>query len=150
MFHFQLATPEKTILDTEVESITCPTTTGQITILPNHAPLLTELSAGELLAHPHGAAPQTISVVGGFLQVHANNTVVVLADTAQHASEINEEEVQQAISRAKQRLAEEALSAEEYAVVAASLERNFSHLQVVRKHAHRHKTSITGEGVLEE
>lgn len=148
-FKFQLVTPERTLIDAEVESVTCPTTTGQITILPQHAPLLTELSVGELIAHTTGGQ-QVVSVVGGFLQIQANNSVVVLADTAEHIDEIDEQAVVHAVTRAQERLAQQTLSAEEYAVVSASLERNLSHLQVVRKHAHRRRVPITGEGVRED
>lgn len=148
-FKFQLVTPERTIVDAEVKSVSCPTTTGQITILPHHAPMLTELSAGELIAHTE-AGQQVVSVVGGFLQIQPSNTVVVLADTAQHIDELDERAVAEAVARAQERLTQQTLSAEEYAVVSASLERNLSHLQVVRKHAHRRRTSITGEGVRED
>lgn len=148
-YKFQLVTPERTVIDADVESVTCPTTTGQITILPQHAPLLTELSVGELIVHT-ADGKQVVSVVGGFLQIHANNTVVVLADTAEHIDEIDEQAVSQAVARAQQRLAEQTLSAEEYAVVSVSLERNLSHLRVVRKHAHRRKAPITSEGVRED
>lgn len=148
-FTFKLVTPERTVVDAEVERVTCPTTTGQITILPHHTPLLTELSAGELVVHGPGGE-QIVSVAGGFLQVHPNNTVVVLADIAQHAHELDEQEIQRAVAHAQERLTAQTLSAEEYAVVSASLERNLTHLQVARKHAHRHRTSITGEGVRED
>lgn len=149
-FRFQLVTPERTVIDAEVESVTCSTTEGQITILPHHASLLAELGSGEVVVRGGAAGEQSIGIAGGFLQVKHNSAVTVLADAAHHAHELDEQEIQLAVQRAKERLAQENLSSEEYAVVAAMLERNLSHLQFVRKHAHRHKTPITSEGVRED
>jgi F0F1-type ATP synthase epsilon subunit len=47
-FKFQLVTPEKTALSEELVSLRCPTRMGEITILPNHAPLIAQLVAEEL------------------------------------------------------------------------------------------------------
>jgi len=48
--HFQLVTPERTVLNQELDSLSCLTILGQITILPNHIPLVATLTVGELVA----------------------------------------------------------------------------------------------------
>lgn len=149
-FNFQLVTPEKTLLSEELVSLSCVTPLGQVTVLPHHAPLVTEVVSGELIVKTASGSEHGVHVAGGFLQVRPNNTVVLLADFAERVQDINEKEVEAAIERAKRRLSEEALSAEEYASVAASLERSLGRLRVVRKSAHRRRTPITSEGVLEE
>jgi F-type H+-transporting ATPase subunit epsilon len=79
--HFQLVTPEKTVLSKELASLSCPTTMGQITILPNHSQLVATLAPGEL--HAKTASEEFfIHVSGGFVEVREGNNVIVLADSA--------------------------------------------------------------------
>jgi len=169
--HFQLVTPERTVLSKELISLSCPTTLGQITILPNHAQLVATLVPGEL----HAKTPNDeffVHVSGGFVEVYpvrsprrgvgadaqAHQTsngvkegtmVVVLADAAEHFHEIDIKRAEEAKERAKAALKEVKMSDEEYAKVAAAMERNLSRIKIARKHAHR-KAPITGEGVFKE
>lgn len=146
--HFQLVTPEKTVLNKELDSLSCPTTLGQITILPHHAGLVAALVPGEL----HAKSDHEdffINVAGGFVEVKENDRVVVLADAAEHHFEIDLKQAQEAVDRAKKAMTEEHLTEEEYAKVAAVLERNLSRINIARKHAHR-KGPLTGGGVFTE
>jgi F-type H+-transporting ATPase subunit epsilon len=149
LLHFQLVTPERTVLSKELESLSCPTSLGQITILPNHLPLVANLVPGELVALSSGQK-EYINVTGGFVEVKKNNQITVLADAAEHAFEIDEERAKAAVQRAQKAIAEQKMSAEEYAKVATSLERSLSRLNIVRKHSHRRTAPITGEGVFKE
>ena len=145
---FQLVTPERTVLQKELTSLSCPTTLGQITILPHHIGLVATLVPGELHAKSD-TEDFYISVAGGFVEVKANNQIVVLADAAAHHYEINVEQEQEAVQRAKAAMQEKHLSEEEYAKVAAALEKSLSRINVARKHAHR-KGPLTGSGLLNE
>ncbi len=147
--HIQIVTPERTLLDTEVDSITCTTTLGQVTILPGHVQLVSTLIPGELVVRM-SKETKTLHVGGGMLKVSANSEVVILADAAEHIGEIDEQRAAEALARAEERLASEQLGDREYAATTALLERNLARLRIVRKHAHRRKASISGEGVLEE
>ena len=147
--HFQLVTPERTVLSEELDSLTCPTTMGQMTILPNHIPLVATLTAGELVAKI-GGKEHNIAVSGGFMEVRKDSQVIALADTAEHHHEIDLVRTEEAISRAKTARKEKKMSAEEYAKVAASLQQNLSRLRVARKHSHRRGTPLSGEGVFKE
>jgi F-type H+-transporting ATPase subunit epsilon len=146
--HFQLVTPEKTVLNEELDSLSCPTTGGQITILPNHMPLVSELTNGELIAK-NGKDEHFIHVAGGFVEVRAGNNIIVLADAAEHHFEIDIQRAEAAKKRAQELLKEKTQADQEYAQVAAMLERNLSRINFARKHAHR-KAPITGEGVFKE
>jgi F-type H+-transporting ATPase subunit epsilon len=146
--HFQLVTPEKTVLSKELDSLSCPTTLGQITILPNHTPLVANLIPGELVTKDSGKE-EYINITGGFVEVKEKNQVIVLADAAEHHYEIDEQRAKEAKERAQQALKEKKLSDEEYAKVAASLERNLTRLKIVRKHSRR-GAGITGEGLFKE
>jgi F-type H+-transporting ATPase subunit epsilon len=147
--HFQLVTPEKTVLSDELDSLSCPTTLGQITVLPNHAPLVANLQSGELIARKANQE-EYINVTGGFVEIRPNNEVIVLADAAEHHYEIDAQRAEEARKRAEQTLKEKRLSGEEYAKVAASLERNLARLRIARKRGRQKGAPITGEGVFRE
>lgn len=145
----QLVTPERTVLTEEVVSLVCPTTEGQITILPGHVPLIATLVSGELVAQ-NGGEPHNIHVAGGFVQVQNDGKdIVILADAAEHFYEIDLERAEEAKAQAEKTLLEQTLSDEEYAIAAINLQRNLSRINIARKHAHR-RTRITSEGVLKQ
>ncbi len=147
--HFQLVTPERTVLNEELDSLSCPTTLGQITILPGHIPLVATLVPGELIARV-GGKEHFINVTGGFIEVRANNEVAALADAAEHYYEINVQKTEEAVKRAQQAMKETKMSSEEYAKVASSLNQSLMRLNIARKHAHRRNMPITGQGNLQE
>lgn len=147
--HFQLVTPEGVILEKELKSITCPTTLGEISILPGHVPLVATLKSGELIAKDNSGS-ESLHVAGGFIEIKPGNKVIALADSAEHATEIDETRAEEAKIRAQKTLAEARMSDEEYAQAAASLERSLSRLRIARKHSHRRTSPITGEGVFKE
>lgn len=130
--NFKIVTPEKVVYEDDVDSITIPTKSGEITILPNHAPLISALQAGEMIVKKEGAATY-MAVTGGFLQVQANSKVIILADTAEREEEISEQQAEEAKTRAQQLLQEKKLSKEELATVAATLERSLAQLKVIRR-----------------
>ncbi len=86
MLKLEIVTPEKRVLDTEVDSVTVPTASGEVGILPNHAPLISALRPGILSYTVKGAATR-LAVTGGFVEVGPER-VAVLADTAETADEI--------------------------------------------------------------
>ncbi len=141
-------TPEKTVLTKELVSLTCPTTLGLITILPNHEPLVATLVPGELKVKTK-EDESFLNVSGGFLQVKKGGNVIVLADAAEHAYEIDQKRAEEAKKRAEETLRETKVNAEEYAKVAAALERSLSRLNIARKRAHR-KQPLSSEGVFNE
>ncbi len=146
--NFQLVTPERTVLKEELDSLSCPTTLGQITILPGHIPLVATLTAGELVAKS-GGKEHFINVTGGFIEVRPNSQVVALADAAEHHYEIDVQKTEEAVKRAQKAISETKMSSEEYAKVAASLNQSLTRLNIARKHSHR-RQPITGEGVFKE
>ena len=134
--HFQLVTPERTVLNQELASLTCPTTLGEITILPGHVPLVAQLQAGEI----HAKSEKDdffMFVSGGFVQVNPDSKVIILADSAEHHYEIDEQRALEAKQRAEKELSEKRTGSQEYAAVAASLEKSLGRINVARKHAHR-------------
>lgn len=149
MIKLQLVTPERTVLTEEVASLICPTTEGQITILPGHVPLIATLVSGELIAK-NGGEDHNIHVAGGFVQVqHGGQEIIILADSAEHFYEIDIERAEEAKALAEKTLQEQKLSDEEYVMAATMLQKSLSRINIARKHAHR-RTRITSEGVLKQ
>lgn len=135
--HFQIATPERVVFDAaNVESITLPTKMGEITVLPDHVPLVASLVPGEVHVKVGGQSV-TMAVSGGFIEVRPGQ-VVVLADTAERAEEIDEARAQEARERARQLMQQQRVAeGTDYAALAARLEKELARLKVVRKHRER-------------
>jgi len=101
-FQLEIVTPEKKVVDTAVEEVQIPGKNGYIGILPGHAPLITELSVGEII-YRESSTEQRLAVAWGFAEVLPNK-VTVLAETAEKPSEIDVERARKAKERAEQRL----------------------------------------------
>jgi len=97
-----IVTPERLAFSEEVDAVTLPGSEGELGILPHHAPLVSTLGAGELRIRK-GATEESFAIFGGFLQVLPTK-VVVLAETADMASEIDVEKAQEARREAEKAL----------------------------------------------
>jgi len=89
MIKLEIVTPEKKVFDETVDSVTVPTATGEVGILPNHAPLISSLKSG-ILSYSEKGVSEKMVVSGGFVEV-STNKVSVLTDVAEKADEIDTE-----------------------------------------------------------
>lgn len=144
----QITTPERTLFSGEVEQISLPTPLGEITVLPHHLPIVSILSPGELRYKAEGTETH-LAVSGGFIEVKKNE-VVVLADTAEREEEIDEVRAEEARKRALALMKEKRVDAQEFAALAAKMEKELARLRVVRKHRHGGSRGITQEGIQKE
>lgn len=96
---FQIVTPEKVVLKKDILQVTVPTTSGEITVLPDHIPLISVLSPGVIEAKLADGLVEIMSVSGGFIEV-MKDKVIILAETAERAEEIDEQRVGEAYLRA--------------------------------------------------
>lgn len=129
----KIATPEKLILEEEVDQITLPTKMGEITILANHISLIAELEFGELLALK-GEEDIPFAIWGGMVEVK-NNQVTVLADVAEFASDIVLEKVEEAKHTAEKLMTQKGeFTPEEYSNLLYGYEKELARLQVARKY----------------
>jgi F-type H+-transporting ATPase subunit epsilon len=87
MLRLEIVTPEKRVVDETVDAVTVPTTTGEVGILPNHAPLISTIKPG-ILSFTRGGAAERLVISGGFVEVSADK-VSILADFAETADEID-------------------------------------------------------------
>lgn len=95
----QVVTPERHILSEDVDSLEMPGKDGYLGVLPGHAPLLTELGAGILTYH-QGGETRLLTVMYGYAEVLPDR-VIVLAETAERAEEIDVGRARAALDRAK-------------------------------------------------
>ena len=144
--HLKIVTPERLVLERMVDQVSIPTTQGEITVLPKHIPLIAGLSSGDIVAVADGEVVP-MAVAGGFVEAkqdeEKNTFVVILADFAEHVSELSEEVVEKAKARAtelnKQRENEEIVDFEHFAV---ELERSLTRVRIAEKwrtKSRRHK-----------
>ncbi|OGI27121.1 MAG: ATP synthase F1 subunit epsilon [Candidatus Moranbacteria bacterium RIFOXYB1_FULL_43_19] len=130
---FKIVTPERTVFEDQIDQVTLPTADGEITVLPNHIPLISILVPGELDVKA-GGKEIAMAVSGGMIEVQKNE-ITILADTAERAEEIDVKRAEEAKDRAE-KLKEERIQADEtqYATAAAILEKNLARIRVAKKH----------------
>jgi F-type H+-transporting ATPase subunit epsilon len=133
VLHITVLTPERSVLDEDVFSVTAPGAAGYLGILKNHAPLITSLVPGKLTVKNLRQEPTVYAIGGGFLEV-TNNRVTILADTLEALDEIDLAEAQEARKRAERRLGD-AKGAVEKEMVAADLARIENRISVKRNPA---------------
>ncbi len=134
------------MFEAEVYQATLPVEGGDVTILPEHIPYIGALKAGELVLRKE-AGSEEISLVtsGGFVEFHGN-TLMILADTAERAEEIDLARAEEARQRAeKLKETSTQMSDEEYARTAAILEKELARVRVARKHHSRRGISLDTE-----
>ncbi len=135
--HVEVVTAERELYSGEATLVSAPGAEGQLGILPKHAAMLALLKEGELRIELNDAE-EPIFVSGGFLEV-SDNRVIVLADTAEHAEEIDEARAQEARRRAEESLVQGATD-ENRAELQAALARAIQRLhvsEVVRRSGRR-------------
>jgi F-type H+-transporting ATPase subunit epsilon len=99
----ELVAPAGPVFEGDVQMVVLPAITGELGILPRHAPLVAQLSIGRLRALSTEGEWLVFAVSEGFVKVQFNK-VIVLADTAEEAAKIDVPRVEKAIERATKRL----------------------------------------------
>ncbi len=126
-----IVTAERMIYSEDVDVIIAPGVEGQLGILPHHTPFMTTLQAGELRIKT-GEEEFTLAISGGFLEVRPDR-VIVLADSAERAEDINVARAEEAKLRAEQRLTAGRDSGFDEGQARASLLRAMARLRVAEK-----------------
>jgi F-type H+-transporting ATPase subunit epsilon len=101
-FQLEIVTPEKMVVRDTAEEVQIPGRNGYLGVLPGHAPLITELGAGEITYRSKGQTFR-FAVAWGFAEVLPDR-VTVLAETAERADEINVPRAKEALSQAEESL----------------------------------------------
>ena len=130
MIKLDIVTAERVVFSEDVDVVLAPGVEGQLGVLPHHAPLMTILEPGELLVRK-GGEEFFMAVSGGFLEVRPDR-IIVLADTAERAEEIDTARAEEAKQRAKQWL-EEGIPDADRARAEAALRRALVRLGAVER-----------------
>jgi F-type H+-transporting ATPase subunit epsilon len=130
-----IVTAEQSVYSDDVDIVIAPGVEGQLGILPHHTPLMTMLQPGELIARK-GKEEFSLAVSGGFLEVRPER-VIVLADSAERAEEIDIARAEEAKKRAEQRLAERYTPEVDAARAEAALRRSLIRLKIAAKRRKR-------------
>jgi F-type H+-transporting ATPase subunit epsilon len=101
--NLEVITPERLVLREQVDEVVAPGSNGELGILPDHTPLISQLKTG-VLSYRQGNQNRRMHVSGGFIEV-ASDSVSVLSDVAEKPEEIDLERAQRAKERAERRLA---------------------------------------------
>src|SRR5512144_2521678 len=130
----EIVTPERLAYSDTVDSVQLPGVEGELGVLPHHAPLVSMLGVGELRIRKSGAE-ESFAIVGGFLQVRPDR-VVVMAETADMASEIDLERAQEARREAEKALESGYHEGADLSLARASLQQALLRIRVAERRQH--------------
>jgi F-type H+-transporting ATPase subunit epsilon len=132
--NLEIVTPERLAYSGSVDSVQLPGSEGELGILPHHAPLIATLGAGELRVR-RGGAEESFAVFGGFVQVLPDK-VVVMAESADLASEIDLERANDARRAAEQAIEAGVHEGANLAAARAALQRELVRIRVAERRHH--------------
>lgn len=137
-FYCRLLTPERTLFEQEMASLSLPTEAGDITILPEHVALTSVLAPG--IAHFIDAAgnEQELAVSNGFIQIAEGGAVTILANTAERGEELDLDIIDQAKKRAEE-VMRQAIGRDDvsFAAASAGLKRELARERLAMRHRAR-------------
>lgn len=134
--HLDIVTIERVVVSEDVDYVSAPGIDGVLGILPQHEPLLTALSIGEL-HYRKGSDNYSFAIGGGFMEVRPDK-VTVLADAAESADEIDERRAEEARKRAQELMAQKDQTGVDVAQ-AALIEQSFRRAELRLKVARRRR-----------
>jgi F-type H+-transporting ATPase subunit epsilon len=102
LFKLDILSPEGSVFSGEVSQMTLPTEAGTITILADHADIITKLLSGQVEIEQEGER-KFIAIMGGFLEV-SNNVASIIANFAVRSEELDEQKIQKAKEYAEEQL----------------------------------------------
>ncbi|SRR6056297_820409 len=130
---FEIVTLEKVVLKRNISRVTVPTKEGEITVLPKHEPLVSILAPGVLELKDENNQKEIVSVSGGFIEV-LRNKVVILADTAERAEEIDVERAEEARKKAEETISQtKREDTERFADISTSLAKELARTKAIKR-----------------
>lgn len=129
----KIVTPDGVIYDSLASGVSLPTAMGEITVLAHHQPIIAVLAAGEVRVR-QGEEFIFMSVSSGVIEVRPDNSVYVLAETAERAEHIDLERAEAAKKRAEELMKErDRLDDEQFAAILGKMEKELARLRVGKK-----------------
>jgi len=131
-----IVTAEKVVFSDDVDSVIVPGIDGELGVLPTHAPLMTIIAPGELIVR-QGETEVDMAVSGGFIEVRPDR-VIVLADSAERAEDIDIARAEEARKRAEEAKSNSLDRSPDEAFIAdAALKRALARIKVARRRRER-------------
>jgi F-type H+-transporting ATPase subunit epsilon len=139
--HLEIVTPERLAYEDDVDMVLVPGIDGELGILPHHTPLVSLLGVGELEIRKGGSS-ESFAIAGGFLQVRPDK-VVVMAETADLASEIDLAKAEEARREAQRAIESGFHEGADLAVARAELQKALLRIRVAER---RHREGPRSRG----
>lgn len=136
MLTVEVLSPERPVHQTKGVEVLLPTTVGQLGIRTGHRPLIAQLLPGEVVVKHEDGKEETLATFGGFVEVF-NDTVTVMADSAELADHLDELKIQEAIHRAEE-MKSNATDSGELRTATAMLAQNLLRMKAVKRHRGHH------------
>ncbi len=127
-----IVTPSSTVYSDEVDQITVTTTSGEITVLPKHVPLISTLMTGHVMIKK-GEKETFFAIDGGLLEVRKDNSVIVLSDRSEHADEIDLKRAEEAIKKAEKYMKNPKEVGMDYRKLQAMMKKEENRARIARK-----------------
>ncbi|MBT3865301.1 ATP synthase F1 subunit epsilon [Candidatus Peregrinibacteria bacterium] len=136
----KIITPGEILLREEVEGVSFPTVEGEITILPEHIPIIAAIKPGEVKIKKDGKE-RFFSIARGVLEVDGKS-ITLLTDAAERPDDIDEKRAEEARKKAKELMSEKRRGEEGYAEAVAQLERAMSRVRIAKRRKARGRSTI--------
>jgi len=133
--NLEIVTPEKRSYSGSARMVVVPGAEGDLGILPDHMPLMTQILPGEVQVTTESGEELFLAVGEGFVEV-CPDRVSVLTDMAIEEAEIDEKAAEEAVARAEREIKDQALAGEELATVQGALLKSLAQLKVKRRSRH--------------
>jgi len=130
LIKFQIVTPERIILEEDIRQVSVPTRDGEITVLPDHIPLVASLLPGVVEIKTKNGQNEIMAISGGFLEV-LRDKVVILADTAERGQEIDLARAEEAHRRAEE--LKEKAEQSQFADISAKIGKELARIKAAKR-----------------
>jgi len=128
----KIVSPERKVFDQDgFDSITIPTESGEITVLPNHIPLISKVIPGEIIARKQGLEESLITL-NGFLKLDHLGNILILSDYAIRSEDVEIERVEQARKKAEE-VMKDKTSDRDFVIAEAELKKTLLELKVAQR-----------------
>jgi F-type H+-transporting ATPase subunit epsilon len=131
-----IATPLREVYQNYVDQLTVTTVNGEITILPDHIPLVVPLETGQvMIKNDDHEVYHAIS--GGLLEVRHDNKVIILSNRAENVSDIDIERSEKAIERARNVMSQEKINPNEYIKLEKKIQKELNRVKIASRNGQK-------------
>lgn len=131
-----IATPLQEVYQNDIDQLTVSTANGEITILPDHVPLIVPLELGQVMVKNNGNEVYH-AISGGLLEVRHDNEVIILSNRAENASDIDIKRSEKAIERARKVMNQESIDPDEYVKLEKSIQHELNRVKIASRRGQR-------------